>query len=139
MTTTKKTAFKDLSTAEYVSLTTLRKNGTPVATPVWFAQYEPTGTLYVETGANSGKVKRIRHTPQVTLAICNARGTVLGKPVAGLAREVKTTEEIFIARGSLHKKYGLKRQIFYFVMNLGNMIRSKKAEEHGYLAIDPID
>ena len=81
-----------------------------VPTPVWFAIYEPTGTIYLETDANAGKVKRIRHTPRVTLARCRANGKVTGDVLEGRARVVTDTEEIFLAKGALHSKYGFKRQ-----------------------------
>jgi len=73
------TTFDPLSSAQYASLTTFRRNGTAVPTPIWFAIYEPTGTMYIETDATSGKVKRIRHTQQVTLAQCTANGKVTRK------------------------------------------------------------
>jgi len=48
---------------KYISLTTFRKNGTPVATPVWFG--EDGDKLYVMTRSDLGKAKRIRNNPQV--------------------------------------------------------------------------
>ena len=131
------TPFDALSWAEYANLTTFRRNGTAVATPIWFAFYEPSGTIYVETGATSGKVKRISHTPQVTLARCTASGKVTGELIEGQARVVTDTQEIFVAKGALHSKYGFKRQAFYFVMNLVQTIRRAKDVKHSYLAIEP--
>lgn len=131
------TTFDQLSSAQYANLTTFRRNGTAVPTPMWFAIYEPTGTIYIETGATSGKVKRIRHTPRVTLARCTANGKVMGDLIKGQARVVTDTEEIFIAKGALHRKYGFQRQAIYFVMNLVNMIRHVSDVKRGYLAIEP--
>lgn len=130
------TTFSSLSSAPYVNLTTFRKNSAAVPTPVWFALYEPSGTIYVETGATSGKVKRIRHTPRITLAQCTARGKVIGEVLEGEARLVTETEEIFVAKGALHHKYGFKRQAFYFVMNLFQIARKSQNEQHAYIAID---
>jgi len=51
-----------------------RKNGTPVATPVWHAV---DGTrLVVWTDPASGKAKRLRHTDHVTVAASDSRGKV---------------------------------------------------------------
>jgi hypothetical protein len=131
------TTLEALSSAQYANLTTFRKNGTAVPTPIWFARYEPTGTIYIETGATSGKVKRIRHTQRVTLARCTATGKVTGEAIEGQARIVTDTEEIFIAEGALRSKYGFKRQALYFVMSLIDTIRRAPDVEDRYIAIEP--
>ena len=59
-------------TGKYVSLTTFRRDGTPVSTPVWFVSEN--GGLLVETDGDSYKVKRIRRDDAVTLTSCNAMG-----------------------------------------------------------------
>ena len=48
-----------------------RIDGTPVQTPVWFA--EEHGVLYVYTLANAGKVKRIGRNPRITLPLYHAQ------------------------------------------------------------------
>ncbi|SRR6266849_3332034 len=131
------TTFESLSSAQYANLTTFRRNGTAVPTPIWFAIHEPNGTIYVETGATVGKVKRIRHTPRVTLARCTATGKVTGEVIEGQARIITDTEEIFVAKGALHSKYGFKRQAFYFIVNLVNTIRRAPDMKHSYIAINP--
>ena len=60
---------------KYVSFTTLRKNGTPVSSPVWIAPLGD-GTAGFTTDATSGKVKRVRKNAQVTLRPCTSRGKV---------------------------------------------------------------
>ena len=50
----------------YVTLESFKRDGTPVQTPVWFA--EEHGVLYIYTLANAGKVKRIRRHPRIRLA-----------------------------------------------------------------------
>ncbi|MEU3774932.1 PPOX class F420-dependent oxidoreductase [Streptomyces sp. NPDC032472] len=66
--------LEELGRSPYVSLTTFRKDGTPVATPVW-AVVEG-GELYVWTRSDAWKVKRIRNNGRVTLAACDVRGRV---------------------------------------------------------------
>jgi hypothetical protein len=63
-----------LAGEQYVRLTTFRRDGTPVGTPVWLVGGD--GELLVITGSTTGKVKRLRHTPRVLLAACDARGRV---------------------------------------------------------------
>jgi PPOX class probable F420-dependent enzyme len=64
--------FEDLAGETYISLTTFRRDGRAVATPVQFVR--DGDRLLVNTGARSGKVKRIRHTPKGTIAPCDMRG-----------------------------------------------------------------
>jgi len=135
---TRTTTFNSLSSASYASLTTFRRNGTAVPTPMWFAIYEPTGIIYIETDATAGKVKRIRHTQRVTLAQCTASGKVTGEVIEGQARIVTDTEEIFVAKGALHRKYGLQRQAIYFVMHLIRTIQRTTDSKRCYIAIEPV-
>jgi hypothetical protein len=90
-------------------LTTYRKTGVSVPTPVWFAQ--EADRVYVITGANAGKVKRIRHTSRVEVAPCTARGEVLGESLEAQAREL-TQEEGKRADRALSRKYGLQKFLF---------------------------
>ena len=51
---------------KYISLTTFRKTGIGVSTPVWFGEAD--GKLYVMTRSDMGKTKRIRNRSQVRVA-----------------------------------------------------------------------
>ncbi|MFF3559652.1 PPOX class F420-dependent oxidoreductase [Streptomyces sp. NPDC002574] len=85
-------ALDRIGRGKYVSLTTLRRDGRAVATPVGCLVRH--GILYVLTPPDSGKAKRIRSNPHVTLAPCRMNGTVpAGAPVtAGTARLLGETE-----------------------------------------------
>ncbi|MFG1927711.1 PPOX class F420-dependent oxidoreductase [Cryptosporangium sp. NPDC048952] len=80
------TAVDEIGRSKYVSLTTYRKDGTPVATPVWQVPHD--GELWIVTEAESWKVKRIRNNPQVEVVACDMRGKIApGAPTAsGTAR-----------------------------------------------------
>src|SRR5260370_36169047 len=84
--------FTGLARDNYISLTTFRKTGKAVVTPVWFA--EQSGTIYVESGKNEGKIKRIRHTERVTLSPCTLSGQVTAPSVEGNARLLTGAHEI---------------------------------------------
>ena len=56
----------------YLSITSYKRDGTAVKTPVWFV--EEGGRLLVQTDMTSGKVKRIRSHPSVEVALCTASG-----------------------------------------------------------------
>jgi PPOX class probable F420-dependent enzyme len=51
---------------KYISLTSFRKSGAAVATPVRFGEQDD--KLYAMTRSDSGKYKRIRNNPQVRVA-----------------------------------------------------------------------
>lgn len=68
-----------LSAEKYILLTTFRKDGRAVPTPVWAVRDGE--ALAVWTGADSGKVKRIRHNGEVTVAPCDVRGRPHGPEV----------------------------------------------------------
>ena len=89
---------------KYISLTTLRKNGVKVATPVWFG--EDGDKLYVMTRSEIGKTKRIRNNPQVTVAPCTIRGKVTGPESAATAR-ILPLDEQSRARQIINRKYWL--------------------------------
>ena len=73
----------------YLNLESVKRDGTPVQTPVWFAEEQ--GVLYVYTLANAGKVKRIRRHPRIRIAPCTMRGTVTGPWVEAEATIVDAT------------------------------------------------
>jgi benzodiazapine receptor len=112
-----------------MNLTTFRKNGLPVRTPVWFS--EVGGQLHVYTGHNTGKAKRIRNDGGVLVGPCNARGKPLGSETAGVAR-LLPPEESAVAEESLNRKYGLQRRtVRLFLRLLG------RGYEEVYLEISP--
>ncbi len=77
-----------IAAGRYLSLTSYRRDGTGVATPVWFVQDE--GLLLVQTDAESGKARRIRREPSVTIAPCTATGRLRGTPARATARQLPT-------------------------------------------------
>jgi PPOX class probable F420-dependent enzyme len=90
-----------LARERFIRVTTFKRDGTPVATPVWCAG--DNGSLLVFTEANSGKVKRLRHDPRVSVAPCSARGKPLGPAVDGDAEIVDDTVRV---EALLDRKYG---------------------------------
>ena len=91
---------------KYISLTTFRKSGAAVATPVWFGEQD--GKLYVMTRSDMGKTKRIRNNPQVRVAPCTMRGKVTGPEFAATAR-LLPPEDFAKARQPINRKYLLAR------------------------------
>jgi len=128
--------FTNLVRENYISLTTFRKTGEAVATPMWFA--DSFVTIYVESGANAGKLKRIRHTVRVTLAPCTLSGKVTGSVIEGKARILTEPQEIMAAQAAMSKKYGLTRSLYYFLLDTIHTIQRKAKFDLVYIAIEPI-
>jgi uncharacterized protein len=101
---------------KYVSLTTFRKSGVAVPTPVWFG--EMNDKLYVMTRSDSGKYKRIRNNPRVQVAPCTIRGKITGPQFEATAR-ILAVEEWPAAQKAIHQKYWLAR--IPFVWSKKNM------------------
>jgi uncharacterized protein len=95
-----------------MNLTTYRKTGEAITTPVWFAQVDD--RLYVYTQASSGKAKRLRNNPKVEVGPCNQRGKPLGPTVAATAR-ILAPAEGKVADQVITKKYGLLKRLFSLV------------------------
>jgi PPOX class probable F420-dependent enzyme len=89
---------------KYLSITTYRRDDTGVATPVWFVSEDD--RLLVMTEAGSGKVKRIRRYPRVTVAPCSARGRLRGEPVEARA-ELLPAAEVDRVKRLMGRKYRL--------------------------------
>ncbi len=97
---------REIQGQKYISLATLRKNGTAVRTPVWFG--EEKGKLYIMTRSDMGKCKRIRNNPQVKIAPCTIQGKLTGPEFAAMAR-ILQPEEFACARQTINRKYWLAR------------------------------
>ncbi len=79
--------FEGLQGHKYVNLTTFRRSGEGVTTPVWFAVADD--CIYITTPPQSGKMKRIGNNPRVVLTPCNAWGRPRGESVEGVGRSLK--------------------------------------------------
>jgi uncharacterized protein len=106
--------FESLRGRKYCLLTTFRKSGEPIPTPVWFGLAD--GKVFFRTEAAVGKVKRIRSNPRVRVAPCTLRGKPLGAPVEGHARLLEAHESERAER-AIAANYGLFRKLYEGVGN----------------------
>lgn len=100
----------------YISLVTFKKNGDPVATPVWFAEMD--GRYYVFTEGGAWKVKRLQRNPAVRAAPCRVLGSVTGSWVAGTGRIIDDPARIRRAEAAFRAKYGWQIRLFDAVSKL---------------------
>ncbi|MFC4604485.1 PPOX class F420-dependent oxidoreductase [Rhodococcus kronopolitis] len=96
--------LSEIAAAKYVLLTTFRKDGSAVATPLWAAM--DGDRLLMWTVTDSYKVKRIEKNPRVTVGPCDVRGNPKGDPVEATAVVLDDagTEH---AREVIAKRYGV--------------------------------
>ena len=88
-------------------LTTYRRDGTPVASPVWFVTDH--GEIRMWTAGGAGKVKRLRHSSRCTIAPCTFRGRVTGAARTGAARILADSEGARV-QTRLRAKYPIQKR-----------------------------
>jgi PPOX class probable F420-dependent enzyme len=125
--------FPDLGREQCIALTTFRKTGQAVTTPVMFAQR--LGMIYVGTRADAGKLKRLRRSGRVALAPCTYSGKVTGAVIAGKARILTEPGECTAASTALAKKYGF---ILPLTRIAWRLLHWKAKADEVYIAIEPI-
>jgi PPOX class probable F420-dependent enzyme len=102
--------FDHLRGCKYALLTTFRRSGEAVPTPIWFG-LDDAGRAYVRSEAEVGKVKRIRRQPRVLLTPCTYRGRPVGPAAEGRAR-ILPPEESDRAEAALRANYGSGRRVY---------------------------
>ena len=114
-----------LADARFISLTTFRRSGTPVSTPVWVGR---DGTsLVVLTPAGSGKVRRLRHDPRVEVAPCGRFGKVRDgvEPVAATAEVREAPADVERARETIRRTYPIESRIVLGIERLVERLRGR--------------
>ncbi|KAB1982844.1 PPOX class F420-dependent oxidoreductase [Streptomyces triticiradicis] len=96
-------ALERIADSKHVLLTTFRKDGRPVPTPVGGVVHD--GTVYALTDPTTGKVKRIRNNPRVAISPCSMNGTVPdGAPkITGTARLLGNSETARVQNMMKHR------------------------------------
>lgn len=131
-----------LASAKYVALTTFRRTGAPVTTPVWFApSVDDPARFVVITLDDTGKTKRLAHTPRVELQACDMRGRVApGSPTwVGTATVVRDAEGIASVRRGVVAKYGFPARFSDLADSIGSKVGLRRAPRAGILvSVDPV-
>jgi PPOX class probable F420-dependent enzyme len=113
--------FADVAKAKYVLLTTFTKDGRPKPTPVWVAL--DADRLLVISEEKSWKVKRIRNTSRVTLAVCDMRGRPKSEAIEATAKilDKSHTGAVYAAIG---QRYGVMGRVFNIFSKLRGGMQS---------------
>jgi hypothetical protein len=116
--TSSDSVFAALGDEQYLSLTTFRKSGERVSTPMWVVR--DGDALIMFTPQASGKVKRLRNSPRVELRPCNRMGHVRDgvEPVGGVTEELTVEDSLERATGMIRRKYGLRYRVVMAIERL---------------------
>ncbi len=115
-----------LADEKYVVLTTFRRDGTPVKTPVWVVDLGE-GRLGFWTSSGSGKAKRLAHTDRVTVQASDGRGKPKpgSEPVEATARLVMGAPLELIGR-KVVAKYGFMTKVTKVLGTIGEIVKRKR-------------
>jgi PPOX class probable F420-dependent enzyme len=120
-----------LAAQKFVSLTTYKKNGDALATPMWVGR--DGDHLFVWTPADSAKIKRVRKDPRVTLVPCGRFGKPNNdaEPVAGTAEVITEPATVRRLAEVIRHKYGLE----YWVVTLIERLAARGEKPRAILRI----
>lgn len=112
---------------EYLSLTTFKRDGSGVATPMWFVEMD--NKIYMFTDGTSWKVKRLRRNSDVQLAECTRTGKITGPSRdarAVIVEDAALSRRIYQA---VTAKYGWQVRLLNVISTLGGRIGRRKEIE----------
>jgi PPOX class probable F420-dependent enzyme len=121
-------ALQRLAEGKYIRLTTFKKNGTPVPTPVWLVR--DGDHLLVISGRSTGKAKRLRNSSRVLVAPSDGRGRVKPGVTDVEATAQLLTDDAEVARlvGLLKKRYGFMYTVAVTVQKLRGIAMNEGVE-----------
>ncbi|UMB68093.1 PPOX class F420-dependent oxidoreductase [Mycobacterium paraterrae] len=107
-----------LGAEKFVSLTTFKKDGSAVATPMWIGR--DGDDLFFWTPVESWKAKRAKNNPRVVMVPCSRSGKVRegARPVEGVAELVTDAATVQRLAGVIRHKYGFEFTIVTFIERL---------------------
>jgi PPOX class probable F420-dependent enzyme len=110
---------------KYLSLTSFKRDGTGVATPLWFVI--DSGRLLVNTDAQSFKARRIRRNASVMIAPCTASGRVRGDLIAARAEQLPDSELEHVNE-LMARKYRVDRALILPLYRAAQWLRGNRRE-----------
>jgi PPOX class probable F420-dependent enzyme len=129
--------FEALFPGRYLSVTSFKRDGTGVATPVWFVS--DGARLFALTDLHSAKVRRMRRNPHVQIASCRADGKLRAEPVPARVEVLTTTPELKRVQRLLIEHYKISYRLVMLIYRLGRRLRGQRSVADGAaLAITPV-
>ena len=122
-------ALEALFPGRYLSVTSFQRDGTGVATPVWFVS--DGRRLFALTDLHSAKVRRIRRDPRVLVAPCRADGKLRSEPVPARAEVRSATAELERVHQLLTERYPVTYRLTMLIYRLGRRLRGRRSVADG--------
>jgi hypothetical protein len=113
----------------YLSVTSFKRDGTGVATPVWFVS--DGSRLFALTDLHSAKVRRIRRNPRVLVASCRADGKLRSDPVPARVTVLTSTPELDRVQKLLIERYRISYRLVMLIYRLGRRLRGRRSLADG--------
>jgi hypothetical protein len=113
----------------YLSVTSFKRDGTGVATPVWFVR--DGARLFALTDLHSPKVWRMRRNPRVLVAPCRAGGKLRSKPVPARAEVLTATEDLEHVQRLLIERYKISYRLVMLIYRVGRRLRGQRSVPDG--------
>jgi uncharacterized protein len=113
----------------YLSVTSFRRDGTGVATPLWFVT--DGSRLFALTDLHSAKVRRVRRDPHVLIASCRAAGKLRNQPVGAHADVLTATSDLERVQKLLTERYKVSYRLVMAVYRLGRRLRGRPSVADG--------
>jgi uncharacterized protein len=121
--------LETLFPGRYISVTSFKRDGTGIATPVWFVS--DGGRLFALTDLHSLKVRRIRRNPRVLIASCRPDGKLRGKPVPARAEVLTAISDLERVHNLLIGRYKITYRLVMLVYRLGRRLRGRRSVADG--------
>ena len=113
----------------FLSVTSFKRDGTGVATPVWFVS--DGRRLFALTDLHSATVRRMRRNPRVLVAPCRADGKLRREPVPAHAEVLTSTVELEHVQKLLLERYRITYRLVMLVYRLGRRLRGQSSVADG--------
>ena len=113
----------------FLSVTSFKRDGTGVATPVWFVS--DGRRLFALTDLQSAKVRRVRRNPRVLVAPCRADGKLRREPVPAHAEVLTSTVDLEHVQKLLLERYRITYRLVMVAYRLGRRVRGRSSVADG--------
>jgi PPOX class probable F420-dependent enzyme len=113
----------------YLSVTSFKRDGTGVATPVWFVSDGE--RLLALTDLHSAKVRRMRHDPHVLVASCRPDGKLRREQLPARSEVLTATPDLERVQRLLTERYKLSYRLVMLFYRLGRRLRGERGVADG--------
>lgn len=113
----------------YLSVTSFKRDGAGIATPVWFVSAGR--QLFALTDLHSAKVRRVRRNPHVLVAPCRVDGKLRSEPVSARAEVLTATPELERVQKLLLERYKASYRLVMLMYRLGRRLRGQQSVADG--------